>query len=44
MTTDKLDTNLETAEVKNTVELKFTDDVVKAFEYQYKLIKCFLKS
>jgi len=24
MTTDKLDTNLETVEAKNTVELKFT--------------------
>ena len=38
MTTDKFDTNLETAEAKNIVELKFTDDVVKACEYQYKLI------
>ena len=38
MTTDKFYTNLETAEAKNIVELKFTDDVVKACEYQYKLI------
>ena len=38
MTTDKLDINLETADVKNIFELKFTDDVVNACEYQYKLI------
>tara|TARA_B110000977_G_scaffold44831_1_gene60985 strand:+ start:70 stop:186 length:117 start_codon:yes stop_codon:yes gene_type:complete len=38
MSMDKLDTNLDTSEAKNIVELKFTDDVVKACGYQYKLI------
>ena len=38
MTTDKLGTGLVTDSTKNIEELKFTDDVVKACEYQYKLI------